>query len=193
MSNGAYPITAGMVYEAVVQGAREATLEALKNVDFSTATGQAQIKAVLDTIAGKDFATQTTLAAVLAKLADLGTELTLDDVKTAAETLAGTVADGAQKVTLTGQKALLLDEVVVWDGTTEEKTISVEMPGHPVDRMMISLLPDRFVPSFFDGGYGRIDSVPLNTDAFTMECMFRGTTPQQTNAIICELVSGTSF
>lgn len=105
-------INLGQFYQAILQGAREGTLEALKN---------------------KDFATQTTLLAVLNRLADLASEDTLDDVKgllaalgatsDAAETdptetasqiallkglltglnqVAGTVSDGAQKVTLTG-------------------------------------------------------------------------------------------
>jgi len=53
-------ITLGQFYNAIAQGAREATLNALKNTDF---------------------ATQTTLAAVLAKLSDdPATESTLDDI-----------------------------------------------------------------------------------------------------------------
>jgi len=53
-------ITLGQFYNAIAQGAREATLDALK---------------------GTDFATQATLAAVLAKLSDdPATESTLDDI-----------------------------------------------------------------------------------------------------------------
>src|SRR5690606_25812163 len=48
-------------------------------------------------------AKETTLAQVLSALGALATETTLDGVKTAVDTLAGTVADGAQKVTLSGQ------------------------------------------------------------------------------------------
>lgn len=66
----------------------------------STAEAQALLKQVLDlieadttTLAGKDFATQTTLAAVLAKLAELETELA---------TIKANQLSGNQKVQLNG-------------------------------------------------------------------------------------------
>jgi hypothetical protein len=52
-----------------------------------------QARALLDVISGKDFATQTTLAAVLAKLADLESELA---------TIKANQLSGDQKVQLSG-------------------------------------------------------------------------------------------
>src|SRR5690625_1570395 len=76
-----YPITAEMLFNAIQQGAREATLESIKNIDFSTAQGQAQAKAGLDAIEGKDFATQETLAQVLARLETIENQLDTGDAK----------------------------------------------------------------------------------------------------------------
>lgn len=74
-------LTLGDFYNAIREGAREATLEALAEVDFSTSSKQDTIKGVLDLLA---------------------TEATLDDVKTATEALAALIDSGALKTTLTG-------------------------------------------------------------------------------------------
>lgn len=82
----------------------------------------ALVKAALDVLVSKDFATQTTLAAVLEKLADLATELTLDGVKSAVDALAGTVDAGAQKVTLSGQKMEPVFPRAIRNGSTGAPT-----------------------------------------------------------------------
>lgn len=69
---------------------------------FGKETTLAAVKAAAESLAQEDFATETTLAALLSAVGNLATEATLSGVKSAVDTLAGTVADGAQKVTLSG-------------------------------------------------------------------------------------------
>src|SRR5690606_8980369 len=73
---------------------------------FGKETTLAAVKAAAESLAQEDFATETTLAALLSAVGNLATEATLSGVKSAVDTLAGTVADGAQKVTLTGRKTV---------------------------------------------------------------------------------------
>src|SRR5690606_12712160 len=72
---------------------------------FGKETTLAAVKAAAESLAQEDFATETTLAALLSAVGNLATEATLSGVKSAVDTLAGTVADGAQKVTLSGRIA----------------------------------------------------------------------------------------
>lgn len=74
---------------------------------FGKETTLAAVKAAAESLAQEDFATETTLAALLSAVGNLATEATLSGVKSAVDTLAGTVADGAQKVQLQGQTAVL--------------------------------------------------------------------------------------
>src|SRR5690606_30695170 len=75
---------------------------------FGKETTLAAVKAAAESLAQEDFATETTLAALLSAVGNLATEATLSGVKSAVDTLAGTVADGAQKVTLSGRKVDIL-------------------------------------------------------------------------------------
>src|SRR5690606_3110503 len=68
---------------------------------FGTETTLAAVKAAAESLAQEDFATETTLTALLSAVGNLATELS--GVRSAVDTLAGTVADGAQKVTLSSQ------------------------------------------------------------------------------------------
>src|SRR5690606_38450306 len=67
-------LLSGVATENKLEQAR-ALLEAISTKDFATSSKQDALKIAVedlkDAISGKDFATQTTLAAVLAKLADL--------------------------------------------------------------------------------------------------------------------------
>lgn len=77
-------ITLGQFYNAIAQGAREATLNALK---------------------GTDFATQTTLAEILSKLSDPATQATLLDVLNKLDDLTAVknlLTEGDAKVQLSG-------------------------------------------------------------------------------------------
>jgi chromosome segregation ATPase len=80
---------------AVVSPATEAKLEQVRALLSGVATENKleQARALLAAISGKDFATQTTLAAVLAKLADLESELA---------TIKANQLSGDQKVQLSG-------------------------------------------------------------------------------------------
>jgi hypothetical protein len=80
---------------AVVSPATEATLEQVRALLSGVATENKleQARTLLEAISTKDFATQTTLAAVLAKLADLESELT---------TIKANQLSGDQKVQLSG-------------------------------------------------------------------------------------------
>lgn len=79
---------------------------------FGKETTLAAVKAAAESLAQEDFATETTLAALLSAVGNLATEATLSGVKSAVDTLAGTVADGAQKVTLSGQIEVLYEDAV---------------------------------------------------------------------------------
>src|SRR5690606_20514839 len=70
---------------------------------FGKETTLAAVKAAAESLAQEDFATETTLAALLSAVGNLATEATLNGVKSAVDTLASTIADGAQKVTLSGR------------------------------------------------------------------------------------------
>jgi hypothetical protein len=79
----------------IVSPATEATLEQVRALLSGVATESKleQARVLLNTISTKDFATQTTLAAALAKLADLESELA---------TIKANQISGDQKVTLSG-------------------------------------------------------------------------------------------
>ena len=80
---------------------------------FGKETTLAAVKAAAESLAQEDFATETTLAALLSAVGNLATEATLSDVKSAVDTLAGTVADGAQKVTLSGSTVDMATETTL--------------------------------------------------------------------------------
>ena len=89
-------LLSGVATENKLEQAR-ALLEAISTKDFATSSKQDALNIAVedlkDAISGKDFATQTTLAAVLAKLADLESELA---------TIKANQLSGDQKVTLSG-------------------------------------------------------------------------------------------
>ena len=96
----------------VVSPATEDKLEQVRQLLAGVATENKleQARTLLDAISTKDFATQTTLAAVLAKLADLESEL---------QTIKANQLSGDQKVTLSGINAEL--EALMQGFATEDK------------------------------------------------------------------------
>ena len=100
---------------AVAARATEATLEsanqALASLDGKVAT-DAKLEAarlLLASLNGKDFATQTTLAAVLAKLADPATATKQDAAKGVLDAISAAVAARATEATLAAVKTALTD------------------------------------------------------------------------------------
>ena len=116
--------------EALLQGfATEGKLEQvralLQNVsdkDFAKDETLEQARALLDAISTKDFATQTTLAAVLAKLADLESELA---------TIKANQLSGNQKVQLSGT----ITEVVLADGMDITAGSTVYIPTSEIENV----------------------------------------------------------
>src|SRR5690606_8486327 len=95
---------------------------------FGKETTLAAVKAATESLTQEDFATETTLAALLSAVGNLATEATLSGVKSAVDTLAGTVADGAQKVTLSGQipvYEIVVNAVSVPPNSNHDVTINV--------------------------------------------------------------------
>src|SRR5690606_41876805 len=86
---------------------------------FGKETTLAAVKAAAESLAQEDFATETTLAALLSAVGNLATEATLSGVKSAVDTLAGTGADGAKKVTLSGRVGALRNTI-----STGSKTVT---------------------------------------------------------------------
>src|SRR5690554_5579969 len=88
-----------------------------------------QARALLDAISGKDFATQTTLAAVLAKLADLESELA---------TIKANQLSGDQKVQLAGNIKLDSSDKNIGRVRTQNH----EMAGFVYDRIIEEIGPN---------------------------------------------------
>lgn len=108
-------ITLGQFYNAIAQGAREATLEALKD---------------------KDFATQTTLAEILSKLSDPATQATLLDVLNKLDDLTAVknlLTEGDAKVQLQGRLGTNVPDPVVSEIPT--KTLTDTFPNNVADLM----------------------------------------------------------
>lgn len=95
--------------------ATEATLAAVKAVldslDGKVATDAKleAARALLASLDGKDYATQTTLAAVLAKLADLATAAKQDDAKAVLDAIKTSAAAAATEATLAAIQTALTD------------------------------------------------------------------------------------
>ena len=96
-------ITLGQFYNAIAQGAREATLEALKGKDFATQTTLAQVKQVLDTLTGA-VSTSSKQDALKIAVEDLKSELIL--VKSELANIKANQLSGDQKVQLSGTKVV---------------------------------------------------------------------------------------
>jgi len=100
---------------AAATAATEATLAAVKAVldslDGKVATDAKleAARALLASLDGKDYATQTTLAAVLAKLADLATAAKQDDAKAVLDAIKTSAAAAATEATLAAVKTALTD------------------------------------------------------------------------------------
>jgi len=100
---------------AVAARATEATLAQIKTaldaLDGKVATDAKleAARALLASLDGKDYATQTTLAAVLAKLADLATAAKQDDAKAVLDAIKTSAAAAATEATLAAVKTALTD------------------------------------------------------------------------------------
>ena len=138
-----------------------------------------QARALLDAISGKDFATQTTLAAVLAKLADLESELA---------TIKANQLSGDQKVQLSGTNLEIVkvhtSATSVWQAWGE--TVVMSSTDHPnpldmskyteravmvinnTDVVAINIAVQMYTPGVFGGsltGLLRLDNIPAGAKA----------------------------
>ena len=121
-------ITLGQFYNAIAQGAREATLEALKGKDFATQTTLAQVKQVLDTLNGavSTSAGQADIQQAIAALAGIvAKESTLGQAKSVLDAISGKVATD-QGVGLVASAVEALAQIAATENTLSQAVQKLE-------------------------------------------------------------------
>ena len=121
-------ITLGQFYNAIAQGAREATLEALKGKDFATQTTLAQVKQVLDTLNGtvSTSAGQADIQQAIAALAGIvAKESTLGQAKGVLDAISGKVATD-QGVGLVASAVEALAQIAATENTLSQAVQKLE-------------------------------------------------------------------